>query len=222
MKVPGASCRPSSEALCAKAARHLAKLGVEIRTGVVVERVDATGVWVAGQRIESDTVLWTAGVQASPLIRQLGVKSDRAGRAIVGNLLNIPGHPDVFVIGDAAAVIRNEKRPLPGVAQVAIQEGRFVGRVLAARLAGRQFEEAFRYRDRGNMAVVGKNFAILERGNLRDELDFDLDPVGPHPRDVPSLRAKPSAGSDAVVMELCDGATQFAADPRASTLDAEF
>ena len=155
-----------SEALCSKAARHLGKLGVEMRTGVIVERVDATGVWVAGQRIESDTVLWTAGVQASPLIRQLGIKTDRAGRAIVGDLLDVPGYPDVFVIGDAAAVVRNE-HPLPGVAQVAIQQGRFVGRMLAARLAGRPFAEDFRYRDRGNMAVVGKNFAILERGKLQ-------------------------------------------------------
>ena len=155
-----------SEALCSKAARHLRKLGVEMRTGVIVERVDATGVWVAGQRIESDTVLWTAGVQASPLIGQLGVKTDRAGRAIVGSFLDIPGQPDVFVIGDAAAVVRNE-HPLPGVAQVAIQEGVFVARVLAARLAGRQFVADFRYRDRGNMAVVGKNFAILQRGRLQ-------------------------------------------------------
>jgi NADH:ubiquinone reductase (H+-translocating) len=155
-----------SETLCSKVARHLSRLGVEMRTGVIVERVDATGVWVAGQRIESDTVLWTAGVQASALIGQLGVETDRAGRAIVGNLLDVPGQPNVFVIGDAAAVVRNE-HPLPGVAQVAIQEGRFVGRVLAARLAGRQFEEAFRYRDRGNMAVVGKNFAILQRGKLQ-------------------------------------------------------
>ena len=154
------------EALCSKAARHLRKLGVEMRTGVIVERVDATGVWVAGQRIESDTVLWTAGVQASPLIGQLGVKTDRAGRAIVGSFLDIPGQPDVFVIGDAAAVVRNE-HPLPGVAQVAIQEGVFVARVLAARLAGRQFVADFRYRDRGNMAVVGKNFAILQRGKLQ-------------------------------------------------------
>src|SRR3984957_1890912 len=155
-----------SEALSAKAARRLGSLGVEMRPGVSVERVDATGVWVAGRRIESDTVLWTAGVQASPLIGQLGVKTDRAGRAIVGNLLNVPGHEDVFVIGDAAAVVRNG-HPLPGVAQVAIQQGRFVGRVLAARLAGRPFGRGFRYRDRGNMAVVGKNFAILERGKLQ-------------------------------------------------------
>ena len=155
-----------SEPLCSKAARHLGRLGVELRTGVIVERVDATGVWVAGQRIESDTVLWTAGVQASPLIGQLGVKTDRAGRAIVGDVLDVPGHPQVFVIGDAAAVVRNG-HPLPGVAQVAIQEGRFVGRVLAARLARRPFAEDFRYRDRGNMAVVGKNFAILERGKLQ-------------------------------------------------------
>lgn len=153
-------------ALSAKAARHLGRLGVEMRPGVIVERVDATGVWAAGQRIESDTVLWTAGVQASPLIGQLGIKTDRAGRAIVGDLLDVPGRPEVFVIGDAAAVVRNE-HPLPGVAQVAIQQGRFVGRVLAARLAGRLFAGAFRYRDRGNMAVVGKNFAILERGKLQ-------------------------------------------------------
>jgi NADH dehydrogenase len=155
-----------SEALSSKAARRLDRLGVEMRTGVIVERVDATGVWVAGQQIASDTVLWTAGVQASPLIAQLGVKTDRAGRAIVGKLLDVPGYPDVFVIGDAAAVARNG-HPLPGVAQVAIQEGRFVGRVLAARLAGRPFARGFRYRDRGNMAVVGKNFAILERGKLQ-------------------------------------------------------
>ena len=155
-----------SEALCSKAARHLHRLGVEMRTGVIVERVDASGVWVAGQLIESDTVLWTAGVQASPLIRQLGVKTDRAGRAIVGSALDVPGHPDVFVIGDAAAVVRNE-HALPGVAQVAIQQGRFVGRMLAARLAGRQFKEKFRYCDRGNMAVVGKNFAILQRGRFQ-------------------------------------------------------
>jgi NADH dehydrogenase len=155
-----------SEDLCSKAAHHLRRLGVEMRTGVIVECVDATGVWVAGQRIESDTVLWTAGVQASSLIGQLGVKTDRAGRAIVGSFLDIPGQPDVFVIGDAAAVVRNE-HPLPGVAQVAIQEGVFVGRVLAARLAGRQFVGDFRYRDRGNMAVVGKNFAILQRGKLQ-------------------------------------------------------
>ena len=155
-----------SGALSAKAARRLGRLGVEMRPGVSVESVDATGVWAAGRRIESDTVLWTAGVQASPLIGQLGVETDRAGRAIVGNLLDVPGHPDVFVIGDAAAVVR-DGHPLPGVAQVAIQEGRFVGRLLAARLAGSPFAKDFRYRDRGNMAVVGKNFAILERGKLQ-------------------------------------------------------
>jgi NADH dehydrogenase len=155
-----------NEALSSKAACRLQKLGVETRTGVMVERVDATGAWVAGQRIESDTVLWTAGVQASPLIGQLGAKRDRAGRAIVGPLLEVPGSPNVFVIGDAAAVIQDE-RTLPGVAQVAIQEGTFVGRALAARLAGKPFEKLFHYRDRGNMAVVGKNFAILERGKLQ-------------------------------------------------------
>jgi NADH dehydrogenase len=154
------------ETLAKKAARRLEAVGVQVRTGVMVERVDALGVVVAGQRIESDTVLWTAGVQASPIIKRLNAKTDRAGRAIVGKLLGLPEHSNVFVIGDAAAVIEGD-RSLPGVAQVAIQQGRFVGRSIAARIRNQPSSQPFRYSDRGNMAVVGKNFAVLERGALR-------------------------------------------------------
>ncbi|MDB6090181.1 MAG: NAD(P)/FAD-dependent oxidoreductase [Gammaproteobacteria bacterium] len=155
-----------SERLTQKVERRLGKLGVEVRTGVMVERVDERGVVVAGERIESNTVLWTAGVQVSPLIKQLGVPTDRAGRASVGPRLNCEANPEVFVIGDAASVIQ-DGHPLPGVAQVAIQQGRFVGGVIGAHVQQRPFLRTFRYRNRGNMAVVGRNFAILERGRLR-------------------------------------------------------
>jgi NADH:quinone reductase (non-electrogenic) len=154
------------EALAKKAAHRLNAIGVEVRTGVMVQQVDEQGVIVAGERIDTNTVLWTAGVQASPLIKQLNAKTDRAGRACVGPLLSLPDHPEVYVIGDAAAVMQDE-RPLPGVAQVAIQQGRYVGRSIVCRIENRPGSKPFRYRDRGNMAVVGKNFAILERGSLR-------------------------------------------------------
>jgi NADH:ubiquinone reductase (H+-translocating) len=155
-----------AETLSRKAEQHLQRLGVEVRTGVMVERVDEQGVLIAGERIASNTILWTAGVQASPLIKSLGVKTDRAGRAAVGPLLQLAGHPQVFVIGDTATATQ-DGRPLPGVAQVAIQQGRFVGRLIGAHIAGRPTSQPFRYQDRGNMAVVGKNFALLERGGLR-------------------------------------------------------
>ena len=154
------------ESLAKKAAGRLQAIGVKVRTGVMVERVDAQGVIVAGERIESDTVLWTAGVQASAVIGHLNANTDRAGRASVGPLLSLPNQPHVYVIGDAASVLQ-EGRPLPGVAQVAIQQGRFVGRSIAAQIKNRPIARSFRYGDRGNMAVVGKNFAVLERGKLR-------------------------------------------------------
>jgi NADH dehydrogenase len=154
------------ESLAKKTADRLQAIGVKVRTGVMVERVDAQGVIVAGERIESDTVLWTAGVQASAAIGYLNAKTDRAGRASVGPLLSLPNQPHVYVIGDAASVLQ-DGRPLPGVAQVAIQQGRFVGRSIAAQINNRPNIRSFRYGDRGNMAVVGKNFAVLERGTLR-------------------------------------------------------
>jgi NADH dehydrogenase len=155
-----------AESLSKKAARRLEKLGVKILTGVKVEKVDADGVVADGKRIPSATVLWTAGVAPSPLVKLLGADTDRAGRVSVGPLMNVPDVPGVFVVGDASSVVR-DGRPVPGVAQAAIQQGRYVGRLIARELKGHQPERPFRYFDKGNMAVVGKNFAILESGRLR-------------------------------------------------------
>jgi len=153
-------------ALADVVAQRLTALGVELRTSSKVERVDEHGVVAAGTVIPAATVLWTAGVAASPLARMPGGNTDRAGRAQVDHCLRVEGLPQVFVVGDAAAVTQGQ-RPVPGVAQAAIQEGRYVGRLIAAELAGRPAPSPFRYFDKGNMAVVGKNFAVLERGALQ-------------------------------------------------------
>jgi NADH:ubiquinone reductase (H+-translocating) len=163
----GARILPTfAESLSRKAAKRLAKLGVEVSTGVKVEKVDDQGVIAGGARIPSATVLWTAGVSASPVVKMLGTKTDRAGRAFVGAFLDIPEAPNVFVAGDAASMTQ-DGHPVPGVAQAAIQQGKFVGRVIASRVRGRKDGRPFRYHNKGNMAVVGKNFAVLEAGHLR-------------------------------------------------------
>ncbi|MBV8573814.1 MAG: NAD(P)/FAD-dependent oxidoreductase [Acetobacteraceae bacterium] len=155
-----------AESLSRRVTRRLTKLGVTVLTGVKVETVDAQGVVAGGSRIPSATVLWTAGVAASPIPKMLGTKTDRAGRALVDPFLKVVDAPGVFVAGDAASVIQNE-HPVPGVAQAAIQEGRYVGRLIAKELRERKVKRRFRYFDKGNMAVVGKNYAVLERGWLR-------------------------------------------------------
>jgi NADH:ubiquinone reductase (H+-translocating) len=163
----GARILPTfAESLSRKVAKRLTKLGVEVSTGVKVEKVDGQGVIAAGVRIPSATVLWTAVVSASPVVKMLGTKMDRAGRAFVGAFMDVPEAPDVFVVGDAA-VMSQDGHPLPGVAQAAIQQGRFVGHIIASRVRGRKDGRPFRYRNKSNMAVVGKNFAILEAGHLR-------------------------------------------------------
>ena len=154
-----------AESLSKKVAKRLEKLGVKVVTGAKVERVDEQGV-VAGKRIESATVLWTAGVAPSPIVKMLGIQTDRAGRACVGPFLDHPNDSPIFVIGDLAAVTQ-DGRALPGVAQVAIQQGRYVGRLISAEIKGRKTPRPFRYFDKGNMAVVGKHFAVLERGSIR-------------------------------------------------------
>jgi NADH:ubiquinone reductase (H+-translocating) len=146
--------------------RRLTKLGVKVMTGVKVETVDEHGVIAGGTRIPSATVLWTAGVAASPVAKMLGGQTDRAGRALVDPFLGVADVSGVFVAGDAASVMQNE-HSVPGVAQAAIQEGRYVGRLIANELKGRNLEHPFCYFDAGNMAVVGKNYAVLERGWLR-------------------------------------------------------
>jgi NADH:ubiquinone reductase (H+-translocating) len=163
----GARVLPTfAESLSQKAVRRLAKLGVEVSTGKKVERVDAEGVIAAGVRIPSATVLWTAGVSASPVVKMLETTTDRAGRALVGAFMDIPEASNVFVVGDAATM-NQEGHPVPGVAQAAIQQGRFVGNLIANRVRGHKDGRPFRYRNKGNMAVVGKNFAILEAGYFR-------------------------------------------------------
>jgi NADH dehydrogenase len=156
-----------AETLAKKAARRLEKLGVKIMTSARVEKVDEIGVIANGERIPSATVLWTAGVAASPLAKLLGAKTDRAGRVLVGPYMNVLEAASVFVVGDASSVVRANGQPVPGVAQAAIQQGRYVGRLIAQKLKGREPKRPFRYFDKGNMAVVGKNFAILESGRLR-------------------------------------------------------
>jgi NADH:ubiquinone reductase (H+-translocating) len=155
-----------AQTLSKKATKRLEKLGISVRTGVKVEKVDGQGVIAGGQRIPSATVLWTAGVAASPIAKTLGVKTDRAGRVIVDPSLNVPNLPNVFVVGDAASITQ-KGRPVPGVAQAAIQQGHYVGRLISRRIKGRMPNRAFKYFDKGNMAVVGKNFAILETRYLR-------------------------------------------------------
>jgi NADH dehydrogenase len=155
-----------AESLAKKAARRLERLGVKVVTGVKVEKVDENGVVADGKRIPSATVLWTAGVAASPVVKLLGAKTDRAGRVSVGPFMNVQDVPGVFVVGDASSVVC-DGRPVPGVAQAAIQQGRYVGRLISRQLKGREPKHPFRYADKGSMAVVGKSFAILESGRLR-------------------------------------------------------
>jgi NADH:ubiquinone reductase (H+-translocating) len=152
-----------AESLSRKAARRLEKLGVKVLTGTKVEKVDEQGVVAGGKRIPSATVLWTAGVTASPVVKTLGFPTDRTGRLPVDSFLMVPGVNGVFAVGDVATL----KRALPGVAQVAIQQGRYVGQVISRQLKGRMPLRPFRYFDKGNMAVVGKNFAVLQRGRIR-------------------------------------------------------
>ncbi|HEV3350585.1 MAG TPA: NAD(P)/FAD-dependent oxidoreductase [Methylomirabilota bacterium] len=147
------------------AKERLEKLGVEVRLGQGVDQIDANGVTVAGERIASKTVIWTAGVAPSPAGEWLKGETDRAGRVRVQTDLTVAGHPEIFVIGDTASLDQDGK-PLPGVAQVAMQQGRYAGRLIHRRVTGRTAAGPFRYFDKGNLAVVGKGFAVLQSGRV--------------------------------------------------------
>ena len=142
------------------------RLGVEVREHTRVTDVDDGGVRLGSERLEAATVLWTAGVAASPLVATLGVPLDRAGRATVEHDLSIPGHPEVFVVGDAAACLDAGGRQLPGVAQVAMQGGAHAARTILRRLKGEP-ASAFTYTDKGNMAIIGRGSAIADIRGLR-------------------------------------------------------
>jgi NADH dehydrogenase len=157
---------PFSEDLSAAAKRRLEGLGVEVKLGHSVDQIDEDGIVVAGERIASKTVIWTAGVAPSPAGKWLKVETDRAGRVRVQSDVTVPGHPEIFVVGDTASFEENGK-PLPGVAQVAMQQGRYAGKVIHRRLTGSTPPSPFSYFDKGNMAVVGKGFAVLQSHKVR-------------------------------------------------------
>ncbi|MEP6994751.1 MAG: NAD(P)/FAD-dependent oxidoreductase, partial [Acidobacteriota bacterium] len=145
----------------------LRQRGVEVRTGVPVTAVDADGVRLgASERIGAKTVLWAAGVAASPIARSLGVPLDRSGRVVVEPDCSIPGHPEIFVIGDLALYQHAGPRPLPGLSPVAMQQGRYAARAIGARMRGSAIPP-FHYFDKGTMAVIGRAAAVAEIGGIR-------------------------------------------------------
>jgi NADH:ubiquinone reductase (H+-translocating) len=154
-----------SEQLSEAARKRLESLGVEVQLGHSVDQIDCDGVIVNGERISSKTVIWTAGVSPSPAGKWLNAGTDRAGRVRIEADLSVPGHAEIFVVGDTASLDQDGK-PLPGVAQVAIQQGRYAGDVIYRRVARIEAPKAFRYFDKGNMAVVGKGFAVLQSGKV--------------------------------------------------------
>ncbi len=152
--------------LRASARRSLTRLGVQVREGTPVTAIDDEGVQLGGERIDAGTVLWAAGVQASPLGRWVGTELDRAGRVVVEPDLSVPGHPDVFIAGDLASFTHQTGKPLPGVAQAAKQLGRHAARNALRHLSGEP-TRPFRYIDPGNLATIGRNAAIADFGVLR-------------------------------------------------------
>src|SRR6266481_1998793 len=164
------------EKLSERAREHLQRIGVDVRTNAKVESVDAEGVVVNGERIASPTVLWSAGVVASPAGRWLGAETDRSGRVKVTADFSVPGHPEIFAIGDTAAVVapsrnlfggRRDPGLLPGVAQPAIQEGKYVASIISRRVRGQSPPAPFWYWDKGNLAIVGRTFAVADLNPFR-------------------------------------------------------
>lgn len=166
------------DTLSRRAQKALNRLGVEVRTGAAVENITADGVVIAGNMLPAKTVIWTAGVAASPAGKWLGAEIDRAGRVKVAEDLSLPGHPNVFVVGDTATVTQNGKL-LPGVAPVAMQEGRYVASRIIQEVTknnrangatgekAREVASTFHYHDKGNLATVGRSFGVVMIGRFR-------------------------------------------------------
>jgi len=155
-----------AEELSEAAKKRLEILGIEVRLGHGVDQIDEDGVNIAGERIPSKTVIWTAGVAPSPAGKWLNAETDHAGRVRVEKNLTVPGHSEILVVGDTASLDQGGK-PLPGVAQVAIQQGRYAGKLIHSLITGASTPAPFSYFDKGNMAVVGKGFAVLQSGKFR-------------------------------------------------------
>ncbi len=154
------------EKLARKAHKALNHLGVEIRTGAPVAEIDGNGVTAAGQRIACKTVVWSAGVAASPAGKWLAADVDRGGRVRVNVNLTLPEQPNVFVIGDTASLAQNGY-PLPGVASVAMQQGRYVASLIKQRVTSGGPEQPFHYVDKGSLATIGRSYAIVDLKGMR-------------------------------------------------------
>ena len=157
---------PFDPSLSEAARRSLEQLGVEVRLGAAVTECDRGGVSLGTERVELRTIVWAAGVKSSPAAEWLGADCDRAGRVIVNADLSVPGHPDIFVLGDAAHALGRDGKLLPGVAPVAKQQGQYVARLLLARARGRSLPP-FRYRDFGSLATIGRKRAVVQMGKLK-------------------------------------------------------
>jgi NADH dehydrogenase len=149
-------------------ARHsLERMGVEVLLDTPIEAIDRHSVLARGKRIETANVIWCAGVEASPVAQWLGAAAGRGGRVWVADDLSLPGHPEIFVVGDAALVTGPNGDPLPGLAPVAKQQGQYVGELIARRMRGEAGPLPFRYRDEGALATIGRHSAIADLGRVR-------------------------------------------------------
>ena len=156
-----------AEDLSTYAQHALERLGVEVVLGAPVTECSAEGVVYGGKTLSAATVIWAAGVQASPAAEWLDAPADRAGRLKVEPDLTVPGHPEIFAIGDAAIVARPDGRPVPGIAPAAKQEGAYVAQVIRARLSGRPAPSPFRYQHAGDLATIGKRRAVIDFGWIK-------------------------------------------------------
>jgi NADH dehydrogenase len=156
-----------SESLSDYVKTSLTKLGVTVRTGVPVTACDENGITIGEEPIACRTIIWAAGVQASPAAQWLGAEADRAGRVVVTKDLRLADDPSVFVIGDTASVKWGEDKSVPGIAPAAKQQGSFVAKCIRASLKGTMPPETFKYRHQGNLATIGRKVAVIEFGNFK-------------------------------------------------------
>jgi NADH dehydrogenase len=155
-----------TEDLGKNAHKALNRLGVEVRTGSAVENVTEEGVVIGGQLLEAKTVIWTAGVSASPAGKWLGVEVDRAGRVKVNEDMTVPGHSDIFVLGDTSSLLQDGK-PVPGVAPAAMQQGKYAASVIKQKVTNQPIPGAFRYKNKGSLATIGRMYGIADLGKVR-------------------------------------------------------
>ncbi|HYV68963.1 MAG TPA: NAD(P)/FAD-dependent oxidoreductase [Pseudolabrys sp.] len=148
------------------ALKTLTRMGVEVRTETLVTKCEVDGVDLKDGRIDAGTVIWAAGVTASPAMRWLNAEADRAGRVKVNSDLSLPGHPEIFVVGDTASVTDKNGHPVPGIAPAAKQMGTYVGKLISARIAGREWNKPFKYMHLGDLATIGRRAAVVKFGPL--------------------------------------------------------